>query len=80
MIEDNKLKLYINDRMDLFNKVGLGFSLESNVSMNESSEPWMPVPLPFMFNPAEPGRFSFEVPIDEMERQLHYRVRLNFGF
>ncbi|MDC0312645.1 hypothetical protein OAN94_03645 [Verrucomicrobiales bacterium] len=79
-IQDDKLRLYINDPMDLFNKVGPGFSLESHTTMDESTEPWMPVFLPFMFNPAEPGRFSFEIPIDELERRKHFRVRSNLGF
>ena len=78
VIEDGKLHLRITDKNDLVGMTGLGFSLESSPTMQTDS--WMPEFLPFMFSPADPGRYSFEIPYDDSVPKSFYRIQLNFGF
>mgnify|MGYP007101532433 CR=1 FL=1 len=77
-IEGDTLIIRIKDTNDLFGNTGLGFSVESSPNMRQDT--WTPLPLPFRFNLANPGKYFFEVPYDPTVPKLLYRIRLGFGF
>jgi hypothetical protein len=78
MVVGDKLHLNFNDTNDLVGMTGLGFSLESSTTMDE--EFWTPEPFGYIFNPANPGRYSFEIPFNKDTLINFYRIRPIFGF
>ncbi len=77
VIDGDTVHLRILDKNDLVGMTGLGFSLESSTTMEQDS--WMPLFLPFMFNLAEPGVYSFEIPYDPAVPKIFYRMQMSFG-